>query len=163
MSALGAPRAKLIVSEAIALDDSDTCRVKPEPPIEVIRRGLELFNEGEYERSIATLPPEIEWDTTHAVPDGGLYAGADQVVGYWRSVGRRWDDLRIEVDRLIEGEDVVLMLGRLVGRGAESGVPVENAWDQVWRIRDGQPVRCENYTDEARAWRESGLKPDAAR
>src|SRR5687767_8331250 len=98
MSALGAPRAKLIVSEAIAFDDSDTCAVKPEP-LAVIRRGLELFNEGEYERSIASLPPEIEWDTTEAVPDGGSYPGTDAVLSYWRSIGGRWDDFRIEADR----------------------------------------------------------------
>jgi ketosteroid isomerase-like protein len=132
-------------------------------PIEVIRRGLGLFNEAEYERSIAELPPEIEWDTSAAIPDGALHTGAAEVLAYWRGISERWDDFRIEVDRLIPGEDVVLMLGRLVARGAGSGVPVENEWDQVWRIRGGVPVRCENYTDRDRAWRAAGLEPDGPR
>jgi uncharacterized protein len=128
-------------------------------PLEVIRHGLELFNEGEYERSLAELPPEIEWDTSEAVPDGDLYSGADAVLGYWRGVGERWDGFRIEADRWIEGDDVVLMLGRLVARGTGSGVPVENEWNQVWRLRDGLPVRCENYTQRDRAWQAAGLQP----
>jgi ketosteroid isomerase-like protein len=52
------------------------------------------------------------------------------------------------------------MLGRLIARGAGSGVPVDTQWDQVWRVEGGAPVRCENYTDRARAWRAAGLEPE---
>jgi hypothetical protein len=129
-------------------------------PLSVIRTGLELFNDGEYEASIATLPPQIEWDSTDAVPDGGLYRGRNAVLTLWVEIGQRWDDFRIEADRWIEGDGVVLMLGRLVGRGVGSGVPVEGGWNQVWRLEEDVPVRCENYTDRDRAWREAGLEPE---
>jgi ketosteroid isomerase-like protein len=128
-------------------------------PLTVIQTGLELFNDGEYEASIATLPPRIEWDSTHAVPDGDLYRGRDDVLALWVEIGERWDDFRIEPERWIEGDGVVLMLGRLIGRGAESGVPVEGPWNQVWTIEDGVPVRCENYTDPDQAWQTAGLEP----
>ena len=130
-------------------------------PIAVIRRGLALFNEGEYERSIAELPPGIEWDPTGAVPDGSNYRGRDDVLGYWRGISERWEAFNIDVERTIEGDGVVLLLGRLHGRGVDSGVPVETSWDQVWKIEDEVPVRCENYTDRARAGRAAGLEPDA--
>ncbi len=126
----------------------------------IIRRGLELFNRGEYAASVATLPPDVEWDSTDAVPDGALYRGRDAVVAYWHEIGERWDDFRIEADRWIEGEGVVLMLGRLVARGAGSGVPVDAPWDQVWRIEGAVPVRCENYSDRKGAWRAAGLEPE---
>ena len=129
--------------------------------LSIIKRGLELFNRREYETSVATLPPQIEWDSTGAVPDGDLYRGRDAVVELWREIGGRWDDFRIEAERWVEGDEVVLMLGRLVGRGAGSGVPVEGPWNQVWRVEDGLPVRCENYTDPERAWRAAGLEPDS--
>jgi ketosteroid isomerase-like protein len=129
--------------------------------LRAIRTGLGLFNEGEYERSIAQLAPQIEWDTSAAVPDGVEYRGHAQVLAFWRELAKvRWADFRIEPERWIDGGDVVLMLGRLNARGAESGVPVESTWDQVWRIAEGLPVRCENYTDRDRAWRESGLERD---
>ncbi len=127
----------------------------------IIRRGLELFNRGEYEASVETLPPQIEWDSTDAVPDGGLYRGRDAVLTLWREIGGRWEDFRIEPNDWIEAEDAVLMLGHLSGRGAGSGVPVEGTWDQVWRIEGGQPVRCENYTDRERAYIAAGLEPES--
>ena len=125
-----------------------------------IRVGLELFSDGDYERSLDRLAPEIEWDTSAAVPDGGLYRGRAEVLALWNEVHRRWDDFRIEPERWVEGDAVVLMLGRLIARGVDSGVPVESSWDQVWRIEDGVAVRCENYSDRDRAWRAAGLEPE---
>ena len=124
-----------------------------------IRIGLELFSARDYERSLDLLSPEIEWDTTGAVPDGTVYRGRDEVRGVWEGIHGRWEDFRIEPERWIEAEGVVLMLGRLVARGVDSGVPVEASWDQVWRIADGIAVRCEAYTDRAAAWRAAGLDP----
>ena len=130
-------------------------------PVATIRLGIALFNEGEYERAIAELAPEIEWDTTDAVPDGSVHAGADAVVTYWRGIAERWEDFRIEVERTIEGDGVVLVLGRLNGRGVDSGVPVENTWDQVWTIEGGAPIRCRNFTDRGRAFQAAGLEPES--
>lgn len=126
-------------------------------PLERIQEGLALFNQGAYDRSIELLPPGIEWDTSDAVPDGALYRGKEEVLGFWRGLPSRWDDFRIETERWLEGPGVVLMLGRLEARGVDSGVPVTGTWDQVWRIDGSEIQRCTNYSDRARAWRASGL------
>lgn len=125
--------------------------------MERIRLGLELFNRGDYESSLAELSPEIEWDTRAAVPDGGLYRGRDEVLGLWREIANRWADFRIEPEEWLEGDGVVLMLGRLVARGVESGVPVSDTWDQVWWVEGELPTRCENHTDRASAYRAAGI------
>jgi hypothetical protein len=83
------------------------------------------------------------------------------VLAYWREIGERWDDFRIEADRWIEGDGVVLLLGRLIARGVGSGVPVETTWDQVWTIEGTVPIRCENYIERDRAWRAAGLEPES--
>jgi ketosteroid isomerase-like protein len=126
-------------------------------PLDRIKKGLSLFNSGDYARSVNELSPAIEWDTTHAVPDGRLYRGREEVLGFWTGLPERWDDFRIEAEEWIEGDGVVLMLGRLEARGVDSGVPVTGSWDQVWRVGDGEIVRCENFTDRAAARRASGL------
>jgi ketosteroid isomerase-like protein len=130
-------------------------------PVAIILEGVALFNRGEYEAAVTTLGPEIEWDTTAAVPDGGVYRGREEVVAYWRGIPERWQDFCIEPERTIPGDGLVLLLGRLTGRGTDSGVPVESTWDQVWRLEAGRPVRCENYIDRDRAWRAAGLEPQA--
>ena len=122
------------------------------------REGLARFNRGEFEGALELFAPEIEWDTRAAVPDGDLYRGRDEVLSYWRTIGQRWEDFYIEADEWIDVDaQTVLMLGRLIGRGVGSSVPVEGTWDQVWRFRDGHLVACENHTDRARARRAAGL------
>jgi hypothetical protein len=82
------------------------------------------------------------------------------VLRLWREIPNRWDDFRIEPERWIESDGAVLMLGRLIARGVGSGVPVADTWDQVWTVKDGLPIRCENHTNRARAWRAAGLVPE---
>jgi len=135
--------------------------VKP-GALERIQEGLALFSRGEYAASAELVSPEIEWDTSGAVPDGDVCRGRDELIAYWSALGDRWDDFRIEPERWVVGDDVALMLGRLIARGVGSGVPVEGTWDQVWRVRDGIAVRCENYASRDRAWQASGLGPEDA-
>jgi len=126
--------------------------------VALVREGLARFNRGEFASSLELFAPEIEWDTRDALPDGETYEGRDEVLGYWESIGERWHDFRIEADEWIEaGADTVLMLGRFLGRGTESGVQIEHSWDQVWRFHDGRVVVCENHTDRSRARRAAGL------
>ena len=116
--------------------------------VELIQEGLAAFNGGDFERSLETLGSDMEWDTTRAVPDGRIYSGHDEILGYWQDIADRWDSLRIEADEWMEAGDRVVMLGRLVGVGSESGVPVVGPWCQVWHFEGGEtPVRCDNFTD----------------
>jgi ketosteroid isomerase-like protein len=123
----------------------------------VVQEGLAAFNRREYDEALRRFSPELEWDTTRLLPDGRVYSRREAVGAYWTDVVERWDELRIVADRWLEGDDYVLMLGRLVGRGAEGGVPVEGPWHQLWWFRGGVPVRCDNYGDAAAALRDAGL------
>jgi ketosteroid isomerase-like protein len=126
--------------------------------VSVVREGLDRFNRGDLEGALEQFSPDVEWDTTGAVPDGQTYRGREEVLAYWRSIAERWNDFRIEADEWIAADDVtVLMLGRLRGVGTESGVPIEHSWDQVWRLRGNEVVVCENYTQRERAMAAAGV------
>lgn len=126
--------------------------------VRVVREGLDRFNRGDLEGALEQFSPAVEWDTTGAVPDGRTYHGREDVLAYWRSIGERWHDFRIEAHEWIAADgETVLMLGRLLGVGTESGVPIEHSWDQVWRFRGGEVVACENYTERERARAAAGL------
>ena len=127
--------------------------------IELVRRGTESFNRREFEESLGILgvDPSFEWDTTMAVPDGRVYRGIAEIEAYWSDVLSRWHEFRIEPEEFHEGEDAVVMLASLHGRGAESGVPIVAPWHQVWRFRGETPSRCENYGDRDEALRAAGI------
>jgi ketosteroid isomerase-like protein len=132
----------------------------PPDPAALVLEGLARFNRGEFEAALDISNPKMIWDTSAAVPDGGTYRGRQEVLAYWTGIAERWKDFRIEPERTIDGDGLVLLLGRLTGRGVDSGVPVETTWDQIWWFEDGVPVRCDNYTDRVRAWAAAGLEPD---
>ncbi|MGH2991741.1 MAG: nuclear transport factor 2 family protein [Solirubrobacterales bacterium] len=127
--------------------------------IELVRRGIEAFNRREFERGLEllTVDPGFEWDTTGVLPDGRVYRGKSEIMAYWNDVHTRWHEFRIEPEEFHKGDDAVVMLGTLHGKGAESGVPITSPWHQVWRFRGETPVRCENYGDRAKALRAAGL------
>ncbi len=130
-------------------------------PVAIIRKGLELFNDGEYDASIAILPPEIEWDSSTAVVDGALHRGRDEVLALWHEIGERWDDFRIEADRWIEGDGAVLMLGRLIARGRRAGSRSTDPGTRCGGSRAGCRSAVRTTPIATRAWRAAGLEPES--
>lgn len=130
--------------------------------VRLVQQGLASFNRGEFDDALGLFAHEMEWDTTGLLPDGRVYRGREEIRAYWEDIAERWEELRIADDRWLEGEACVVMLGRLIGRGAGSGAPVEAPWHQVWRFRDDVPIRCDNYSDTAAALCDAGLSSERA-
>jgi ketosteroid isomerase-like protein len=125
--------------------------------LDLVKAGLAAFNDGDYERSLDALGGELTWDTTQAVPDGRKYTGRLEIERYWQDIADRWASLTIEADEWIEAGDKILMLGRLVGTGSGSGVPVVGPWHQVWSFEGDTLRMCENFTDPDTARAAAGL------
>ena len=121
-----------------------------------MRQGVALFNRGDADAALDLLDDELEWDTTALLPDGTVYRGRAEIKAYWTDVWDRWDELQVVPDEWLESVDCVVMLGRLQGRGAGSGVPIESLWHQVWRFENDRLVRCENYSDRDEALQAAG-------
>jgi ketosteroid isomerase-like protein len=69
-----------------------------------------------------------------------------------------WEQFGLEVSELIDVDDKVVVIGRLVGRGKASGVKVGQPIAGIWTLRDGRIVRGEiGYTDRRRVLKAVGL------
>ena len=90
-------------------------------------------------------------------PRRPTYTGRKEIRRYWEDIADRWASLRIEADEWIESGDRVVMLGRLVGVGSGSGVPVVGPWCQVWSFEGDALVRCDNFSDPDAALAAAGL------
>jgi ketosteroid isomerase-like protein len=125
--------------------------------LDQVKAGLEAFNADDFDRALDTFYEDFTWDTTQAVPDGQVYVGREAIKRYWLDIGDRWTSLTIEADEWIESGDQVVMLGRLVGVGSGSGVPVVGPWCQVWSFEGDALVRCDNFSDPDAALAAAGL------
>jgi ketosteroid isomerase-like protein len=69
------------------------------------------------------------------------------------------DEVRFDVDELVDAGDRVIAISRMVARSHTSGIEVEQAVALVWTVRDGRAVRLDPYATRDEALRAVGLEP----
>jgi uncharacterized protein len=138
------------VDEALAMLD--------DPRLENTLEGYEAFNEGDIDRAVANLDPEIEWHTWIVPgPGGGTYRGHDGVRELWSDASNVFGEFRNEPERVIATDEHVVAFVRVCGRGRESGIEVEAHIAHVSSFRDDKPLRIDSYQDQQEALRAVGL------
>jgi ketosteroid isomerase-like protein len=116
--------------------------------VELVRRLFESFQSGSLEAVLAlvhedfvvAVPPSMS-----AEPD--TYEGHDGVRRYVAAFEGQLDDVRFELLEVIDAGDRVITRLRLTGRGATSGIEVEQSAVSVLFVRDGKIARIEPYPD----------------
>jgi ketosteroid isomerase-like protein len=69
------------------------------------------------------------------------------------------EDFHMEDSRFLDaGRDRVVVLYRLVGRGAGSGVPVSREVGALWQLRNGKLLKGKMYLDQREALEAAGLR-----
>jgi ketosteroid isomerase-like protein len=119
---------------------------------ELVKRGYEAWNRGDVEGVLSFLDPEIEWHGYTHIPESGTLEGRDEVKAWLERFLDAWEQLDIEVTKLIDAGEQVVALVRFRGSGKGSGAPVEGGTDaHVWTVRDGHVVAVTLYqgTQEA--------------
>lgn len=93
------------------------------------------------------------------LPDGGSrYVGREELGAYMREFLAQWNEYRVEVTEMIEGDDVVVATEEQYGTGKSSGVETEMTFYAVWSFRDGLVVRARWESDRTRALQAAGLR-----
>jgi ketosteroid isomerase-like protein len=68
------------------------------------------------------------------------------------------DEVRFDVDELVDAGDRVIAVSRMVARSHTTGIDVEQAVSLVWTLRDGRAVRLDPYATREEAARAAGLE-----
>jgi ketosteroid isomerase-like protein len=93
-------------------------------------------------------------------PEGVVYRGLDGSKQWWADIDAAWAEFRIEADEFHDLGDHVLVLGRAIARGRESGVALETRTGWVARMRDGRIGEFRSFATrrdalEAVGWRDT--------
>ena len=131
---------------------------RPSRNLEVVRRGYEALNEGDIERALTDIHPDVVW-RTYLVPGpgGGTYRGHDGVRELWADVRNVFGDYRNEPEELIDAGDRVVAFICIRGRGTRSGAEVEARIAHVFTLRDGRIAHVDSFEDRDEALRAAGL------
>ena len=129
--------------------------------IDLIRRGFEAFNRGDWDAALEFVAEDVVWGAYLASMDG------ERAIFGHESLRRTWqaqrddlggDDFKVEARDIRDlGAGSLLVKLRVTGRGSASGVPVRLEYVQLWTMRGGLVVRLDNYASEADALEAAGL------
>ncbi|HYY84620.1 MAG TPA: nuclear transport factor 2 family protein [Beijerinckiaceae bacterium] len=128
--------------------------------VEIVRRGYELFAEGNLEGVTDLISDEAE------LPDGGGLGVGDTAAGTRRGPDGflqgsqdaldAFEDYRVEPQEFIEAGDAVVVPVRISGRGKASGAMLEIRLVHLWVLRNGRAIRNEIYRTTAEALKAVG-------
>ena len=115
-------------------------------------RGFASFNDGDFDAVADLLHDDVVAVVPETLANAGVYRGHDGFARMLQEWTEPWEELRIDVQELIEEGDVVLAPCVQHGRGRGSGVEISMRAVFLLRFRDDRVAfyrLCETM-DEAR-------------
>src|SRR6476620_1452105 len=123
--------------------------------VDIVRSGFERVNAGKPDYSM--FHPELIYHPRTDEPDPSPHVGRDAFERLLDGFLESFRDLRFDVLELIDVGDRVIASTMMHGRGAASGVSVEDAYVFVYRLRDGLVIEGWEYRTEQEALKAVGL------
>ena len=126
--------------------------------VEVVRRSIDAFSRGDLDGVRETLAPGFElYPSGRFMDTQRVYRGREGWTEFWGDFRAAWEDIAVSIERMEAVDDRVLTLGKIGGKGRESGVEVdaEAAW--LHTVNDGLIVRLQTFATWADAREAAGL------
>jgi ketosteroid isomerase-like protein len=125
--------------------------------VEIVRRVLASFNDGDVESALAGFDSNGVWDNTRSEVPGleQTYSGVAGLLELLGQINEAFPDYRLEAEEFVEAGDRVLVMAREIGRGGTSGITVDRAIAFVYTVVNGRISRFDTYTDRAQAMAEA--------
>lgn len=118
--------------------------------IGTVRGIYEAFARRDFDRM--PFDPRIEWiePDVEGLPMGGTRYGLRAVVKeVFEPVLDSLDNFRLQCDQYLNAGEKVIVTGRFLGRGKDTGHDLDALFAHIWTLRDGKVVLFQNYTDTA--------------
>lgn len=113
----------------------------------VARRFFELMGE-DPEAALAVLDPDVVWTTTGSTPLSGTYRGvAGFVEGLLTPFAELAEGYGLVVDEVFGEGERVAVLTHGQGGTTRTGIPYENRYAFIMRVRNGRIVEVVEYMD----------------
>jgi ketosteroid isomerase-like protein len=131
--------------------------------VEIARRACEAAwrrPKPDFATLNALAHPDHEMFTVQSLVEGGGYSGAqgfrEWLASWGEMFGEEWE-ASVEEARAVDAERV-LVTGWMKAQGRRGGVPVEQGFWVVMRVRDGKVTRSAVYTQREQALEAAGLR-----
>jgi ketosteroid isomerase-like protein len=130
--------------------------------VEVVRSAYEAFASGDLRPVLGILDENVEWhEAEHVIfwPGGGFVGPQAIVDGVFARIPRVFDDFTIDVTRIVDFGDTVLVEGRCRATAKATGKSLDAQVAHVWDFQRGKVVRWQQYTDTWQFSEVTGISP----
>jgi uncharacterized protein len=118
--------------------------------MELVKCVYAAFAAGEIEKVLGMMHPQIAWTETAGYKYGGFYDSPQAVLqNVFARIPEDFATFDVEVDRLIDGGDVVVMQGHYTGKARATGQDMRASVAHVLEVKEGKLVRFDQYVDSA--------------
>jgi ketosteroid isomerase-like protein len=128
--------------------------------VEAFKRGVDAFNRRDLEANLDVLDPEVVQHLALPAMFGGqstVYRGHEGVRELWRDLGEAFAEFRIEITKIRDMGERIVVIGELRGRGRVSRAEVESPIGYVVELRNGKAIRIDDYFEPDEALEAAGL------
>ena len=125
--------------------------------VELARQVMDAISRRDVSALVAFAHPEVEWYSLFAIGEGGVYRGHDGTRRYMSDLDDAWEIGRADIDDAVGVGDVVVLVGRIRGRGKSSGADAEQPVGWMLRFRDGKVLRFRAFREPEQALEAVGL------
>lgn len=127
--------------------------------VEIVRAGLQAFADGGVDAAAEFWDTEINWRAIEGAPDDvGEMRGRERVLRYLGELLETFANVTMTPVELLDvGDDRVVAVQHLAGRGRLSGIETEMRFAVVYTLRNGKVVRGREYIDREHALKAIGL------
>lgn len=108
--------------------------------LEAVRNLFDALERQDWEAALGAFDPEVEWS-----PMEGTFRGPEGVIRSLAEWLEPWEEHDIEAEEFTGVGEQVLAVIHLVGRGAASGMEIDQRFFQVYTVRDGKIIRMVEY------------------
>jgi ketosteroid isomerase-like protein len=136
------------VIESLALGG----RVLSKTNVELLRWAYDAFARGDIPSVLSVMTDEVQFVVAENSPyyRGTPYVGKQEIgEKLFARVGAEWDGYLIEVERLHDAGEIVVVQIRYRGTYKATGRTMAAQAVHIWTVRDGKLAKLEQYADTA--------------
>jgi ketosteroid isomerase-like protein len=124
---------------------------------ERFRRAYAAFVAGDLDAALESMAGDVRMVNPEYALDSGVREGFAGLRAALEGLYNEFEFDAIDVEEVVEGPDVAVVMVEVRARGRQSGVPMNQRFAHVWRFRGGQVVSYEWFLSREEGLAAAGL------
>jgi ketosteroid isomerase-like protein len=129
-----------------------------------MRVGIEAYNRRDIDAVLSAYHPdaqiELAWEGGQVASplSEPRFSASEGLQRFGREALSAWGEFRIEPLEVIDLDDRAVLLGRVIGQGASSGLRLSDPYAVIFTFERGKIIGHREYADHAEALEAVGLE-----